>query len=916
MRFDGRMDDSQKTANGLRDDPITGSFSSTGQGRDKVLLEYDPILKESLRHKCVQQLFEEQAARTPDAVALVFENQQLTYQALNQRANQLARHLQLRGIGPDVLVGICLENSLELLVAIFGVLKAGGAYVPLDPSYPPDRLAYMLEQTHAPVLIQAGMLAAQFNAPRAVEVVHLDADWPAISSHDSTNLPPLATPGNLIYVIFTSGSTGQPKGAAIRHAGFSNLLDWFVTDFNISSTDRTLVCSSLSFDLTQKNFFATLLRGGGLYLCPPGPYDAALIARLIADHGITLINCTPSAFYPLVEQAGKQPFLSLASLRLVFLGGETISIPRLRPWLNDPSCSVEIINTYGPTEGTDICGFYRLTRENLDRHDFVPLGRPIYNVQLVIVDDSFQLCPDGTPGELCIGGVGVGAGYLNDLEMTKAKFLPNHFSAVSGKYIYRTGDRVRMLPDGNLEFLGRLDHQVKIRGFRIELGEIESALNNHPNVQGAVVITLADQRGEKILATYLVARSQPAPAVSELRQFLQATLPDYMVPSVFVTLESFPLNPNGKVDRKALPVPSIDGSAWNAGFMAPSLPTEVRLAAIWSEAFGRKQISIRDNFFELGGHSLLAIQLVCEIKRQMAFDLPVRILYQHPTIQELAKILPAQQFTKGKPELIQLQAGNSGPEVFFLVDEGSLGLFKLSHFMDKGLAIFASVVPLPESALSASAKKQFSALPSMEDLATQHAASIRKRNPVGGVILAGHCFGGMLGFEVARQLHESGIQVKAVLLLDTWMAQTTFVWRKKAWLREHLGKLQEQGPLYLWRKGKRRIKLEKIELAARLELAISNNFNVHVPWVIIARIYEHAMSGYRPKPLSVRGMLFVSQDDWLSNAYRSLDDSLGANKVFTDGVEVTNVPGNHVTVLNEEHLPILAAHFGKYLKQF
>ena len=875
-----------------------------------------PAIVQFAEGKCVHQLFEEQVERTPDRVAVVFENQQLTYGELNRRANQLARHLQQRGVGLDTLVGIGLERSLELPVAIFGVLKAGGAYVPLDPNYPPDRIAYMLEKTRAPVLLQAGASAQKFKAPPEIKVVQLDADEGAIAAQPDHNLPQRATPENLIYVIFTSGSTGRPKGAAVRQGGFTNLLHWFVTEFGINEKDRVLLCSSISFDLTQKNLFAPLLTGGTLDLCPPGPYDANLIARLIQDHGITLINCTPSAFYPLVERDDKNYFQSLATLRLVFLGGETISIPRIRPWLSDPSCQAEIANTYGPTECTDICGFYRLTRENLNQYEFVPLGKPINNVQIVIIDDNLEMCPPGTPGELCIGGAGVGAGYINDPEMTTAKFLPNPFADVSGKYLYRTGDHVRRLPDGNIEFLGRKDHQVKIRGFRVELGEIEATLNSHPNIQIAVVIVREGPADEKFLAAYLVPRSQPAPAAAELREFVAARMPDYMVPSVFVTLKSFPLNPNGKVDRKALPAPADNQAKGKTAFAPPSSPAEERLAAIWSEIFGRKQTGIHDNFFDLGGHSLLAIKMVYEIKRQMKFDLPVRMLYQHSTIHELAKVLPNQQVTRRKPELIRLRASGSGPDVFFLIDDGSLGLFKLAHYLVKDLTIFASVVPLPEAALRASAKKQYSALPSLEELATEHVALIRSRQTAGPVILAGHCFGGMLAFEVARQLRGSGTPVEAVLLLDTWMAQTTFAWRKKAWLREHFGKLLKQGPLYLWRKGKRRVQLEKTELASRLELAIRDDFNVHVPWAIIARIYEQAMNGYRSKPLAIRGILLVSQDDWMSNAYRSLDDSLGASRVFTNGVAVINVPGNHVTVLNEEHLPTLAEHFGTCLNPF
>jgi amino acid adenylation domain-containing protein len=910
------MENLKKSKDALPEDDPANPSALDGQEPYRRFVEWNQARREYPYEKCVHQLFEEQAGRTPEAVAVVFEGQRLTYRELNQQANQLARHLQARGVGPDVPVGVCLERSLELLVAILGILKAGGAYVPLDPDYPPERITFMLEKTRARVLIESGTHINKFNPTPEVEVVQLGADWPVIAGHSSANLSAIATARNLIYVIFTSGSTGQPKGAAVYHGGFSNLLQWFVTDFAINDADHTLLVSSISFDLTQKNLYAPLLCGGTLFLSPPGPYDAALIARLISDHGITLINCTPSAFYPLVERGDERDFESLATLRLVFLGGEIISIPRIRSWFGHHSCHAEIVNTYGPTECTDICGSYRLTRENLDRYDFVPLGKPISNVQLVIVDDALQPCLPGTPGELCIGGTGVGAGYINDPEMTTAKFLPNPFPAVSGEYIYRTGDRVRLLPDGNLEFLGRQDHQLKIRGFRIELGEIESALHAHPNIHSAAVTARVGAAGETFLAAHLVARHQPAPAVSELREFLKTRLPDYMVPTAFVTLESLPLNANGKVDRQALPAPGESCRRAEVDFTPPTTPTEMALAKIWQELLGVGQIGVHDNFFALGGHSLIAVRLVNEIRRHRQFELPMRVLFQHPTIHELANVLQNKKTRERMPELIQIRAGHSGPALFFLTDEGNLGLFKLAPYLDKNQPLYATLVPFPEAALAAAAKNQLAAVPRMEAWAAEHVALIRSRQPAGPVLLAGHCFGGMLAFEVARQLQAAGIPVRAVLLLDAWMANPSFWWQKKAWLREHVGNLLRRGPGYLWQKISRRRALKKEGATPPPELAVHPDSSLPVSYATIDRIQLQVMNCYRPERLACRGVAFLSQDDWLSNAYRPLDNTLGAGPLFAGGVEVVNVPGNHVTVLNEEHLPELGARFNKCLEQF
>jgi amino acid adenylation domain-containing protein len=590
--------------------------------------------------RCVHELFEEQAACTPEAVAVEADGCRLTYRELNERANRLARVLKQRGVGPNVFVGICVQRSLDMVVGIYGILKAGGAYVPLDPSYPQDRLTYMLQTAKIRVLLTQGRLVGLFGSSPGLDAIRLDTEWPAISQEDGGNLGPIASPDHLIYLIFTSGSTGQPKGAAVYHRGFTNLLLWFVTEFGITDADRNLLVSSLSFDLTQKNLYAPLIRGGRLHLAPAGPYDAQQLSRLIRDHSITLINCTPSAFYPLVEPPWDDVLSRLATLRIAFLGGEPISIPRLRPWLTHPTCRAEVANTYGPTECTDICGSYRMTRDNMDRYDFVPLGRPIHNVQLAILDKDFKLSPVGEPGELCVAGAGIGAGYINDPEMTAAKFMQNTVPGISGATIYRTGDQARWLPDGVIEFLGRLDHQIKIRGFRIELHEIESALNVHPGVREAVVVVKGGAVDENArLVCYVTPGENAMDGTDELRSYLAERLPAHMVPSVFHLLSEFPLSPNGKVDRRALQnliEPGAPAAEEGQFTGLPGNALERQIKQVWMEVLDLSQVGLDQNFFDIGGNSLQLAKVQTRLQAILGREFPITDLFVHTTIRGVA----------------------------------------------------------------------------------------------------------------------------------------------------------------------------------------------------------------------------------------------------------------------------------------
>jgi amino acid adenylation domain-containing protein len=875
----------------------------TRQERSQLLSEWNETKREYPSHQCVDQLFEIQAIATPQAIAVVFEDQRLTYRELNERANQLANHLRNLGVKPDTFVGLFVDRSLEMVVGLLGILKAGGAYMPMDPLHPQQRLASMLADAQPLVILTQERLQNQV-PPHQAHVICLDSHWIRISRELTTPPAHLNQPPDLAYVIYTSGSTGKPKGVQISHRALVNFLISMQSQPGIDRGDVLLAVTTLSFDIAGLEIFLPLITGARVVIAPVEVMlDGVALARLIKDSRVTVMQATPATWRLLLESG----WAGDTKLK-VLCGGEAWPASLADELLS--RCR-SLWNMYGPTETT----IWSATMP-IARGQPVLLGRPIANTQFYILGQALQPVPIGVAGELHIGGDGLARGYLNRPELNVDKFIPNPFGNAPGARLYKTGDLCRYRADGNIEYLGRMDQQVKIRGFRIELGEIESVLAKHPNILNVVAAAREDVPGNKTIVAYLVLRQKPAPTTAELRALLTQILPDYMVPGVYITLPSLPLTPNGKIDRNALPAPDKNRLDQVVRFEAPSTSAEVALTKIWCKLLGVEQVGIHENFFAIGGNSLLAIRMIHEIKRQIAPNMPVRMPFQFPTIQELAKALLTQKLAERKPELIQLQAGNRAPEVFLIIDGDSVGLFKLSRFMDKELRLYASVVPLPEAALKASAKKQFSELPRMEDLAAYHVALIKNHQTTGPIVLVGHCFAGKLAFEVAHQLQAIGMRVDAVLMLDTWMTRPSLWLRKTAWLREHVGNLLQQGPLYLWNKFQQRIRERKSDLAARLELGIRKDFNVQMPRSIIDRINRHAGLGYQLKPLASRGILFLSQDDWLTNAYRPLDDSLGTRGLFTGGLQVINVPGNHVTVLDERHLAIAAGQFNKCIGQF
>jgi amino acid adenylation domain-containing protein/non-ribosomal peptide synthase protein (TIGR01720 family) len=596
----------------------------------RLLSEWNRTRAEFPSEHCLHELIEEQVERTPEAVAVVFEQEQLTYAELNARANQLARHLRKLGVGPEVKVGICLERSLEMVIGLLGILKAGGAYVPLEPEHPRERLAFMLDDAQLPVLLTARHLSDSLPTQAAI-VVRLDADWPLIALESKASVQSETTAQNITYVIYTSGSTGRPKGVMNTHRAVCNRLHWMQKTYNLTGSDRVLQKTPFSFDVSVWEFFWPLMTGARLVLAPPGAHrDGSSLIRLIEKQQVTVMHFVPAMLQVWLDQPGLE---KCRSLRIVVCSGEALPFELQERFF--AGLPAELHNLYGPTEAAIDVTFWKCLPESKRR--VVPIGRAIANTQIHILDRRLQTVPINVPGELYIGGVGLARGYLRRPDLTAEKFIPNPFGDEAGERIYRTGDLARYSADGQIEFLGRLDHQVKLRGFRIELGEIEALLSQHEAVREAVVIARDKAGGERQLVAYVVrAQSGATPSANALRAFLKEKLPNYMVPASFVILDALPLTASGKVDRRTLPPPDHAQAESERTFVEARTMTEQVLAEIWSRLLGVERVSIHDDFFELGGHSLLGMQLISRVREALGVELTVRALFDAPTVSTFA----------------------------------------------------------------------------------------------------------------------------------------------------------------------------------------------------------------------------------------------------------------------------------------
>jgi amino acid adenylation domain-containing protein len=775
--------------------PAAGPVLSESE-RNKILYEWNDTAV-GFPAACVHELFEQQVGRDPDAIAVIFKERQLTYRELNQRANQVAHFLRKQGVGPETLVGVSLERRPELVIGLLGVWKAGGAYVPLDTGYPQERLSFMVEDAGIRMLLTEQKCRHLFPSS-AFKTVCLDSDWPIIARESTDNPAAGAVPSNLAYVMYTSGSTGQPKGAMIVHSGLVNYLCWAIKAYAVEAGGSVPVHTSVSFDLTVTSLYPALLAGGQAELIPEDIAAQNLLLSLRRGHCHNLVKITPAHLDLLRQQI--DPREAAGMTKLFVIGGENLVAESLQLW-RDFAPNTRLVNEYGPTETVVGCCVYEMQAAD-PRNGSVPIGRPIANTQLYVLDSDMQLVPPGVMGELYIGGAGVARGYLNRPELTRERFVADVFSGRADARLYKTGDLARYRPDGILEYLGRVDNQVKVRGYRIELGEIEATLAGHPAVQSCAVLAREDTPGDKQLVGYIVPRQGNSPTVEDLQDFVKQRLPEYMTPGRFVFLESLPLTNNGKVDRKALPVPTAVAST---EYLAARTPTERALTEIWQRLLQRDRVSTHDDFFDVGGHSLLMLKLMSEIKQHLGVDLPLSSILEHTTIETSAVAIDAllgvrdaggagpvmsaadasetsgaAASTSGvSPWLTQLKAG--GPQCLFFVYDGDgdvLPYVNLARRMPPEFAVYGiSPFGLPGIPLGHL---------TISEMARHCVESIQRRQPHGPYLLGGLCAGGVIAFDAARQLEQSGNTVELVILLDAIRPTTPvrpFLLTKQRWQR-------------------------------------------------------------------------------------------------------------------------------------
>src|SRR5579875_1150254 len=850
---------------------------------------------------CLHQLVEAQVERTPGAVAVEFEGEQLSYHELNRRANRLAHSLRHLGVGPDVIVGICAERSLEMLVGALAILKAGGAYMPLDPEYPRERLVFMLHDARVSLVLTQERFVSLL--PEEIAVVLIDVQGGPDQECEDNPVMDVA-PGHLAYVIYTSGSTGQPKGTLIEHRAICNNLLWMQHNWPLHSGDRVLQKTPFTFDVSVKELFWPLLAGARLVIARPGGHrDPAYLQSLILEKGLTVTHFVPSMLQVFLTQPGIE---ACRSLHLVMCGAEILPVSLQEQFFR--SLSADLLHLYGPTEAAIAVTGWLCERGT--QRERVPLGGPMPNVQIYVLDSYLHPVPIGVAGELHIGGVALARGYLNRPTETAEKFIPDPFSQQAGARLYKTGDLARYLPDGHLEFLGRSDHQVKLRGLRIELGEIEAALKRYSAVREGVVLAREDNPGDKHLVAYIVPNQKQPPIIHDLRTFLQNRLPKYMVPSAFVLLDALPLSPNGKVDRHALPVPDQGCFRLQDAFVAPRDPLELQLAQIWENLLGISPIGVTDNFFDLGGHSLLAVRLMAQIRAQFGRALPLSTLFQAVTIEQLAHILRQQTNSLLHSPVVALQR-NGSKRPFFCIHPigGSVFAFAaLAPHLGPGQPFYALQAPGLDG--------EQEPYTDLEAMAAHYIDAIRAVQSQGPYLLGGWSFGGIVAFEIAQQLYEqdgdSG-NVALLALLDSQVllhdekAETDDAALVVKFARDLGGSFATN--LQVSYDAIRPLGLDD-QLSYILDKVKSLNLlpsDLGVPQIRnlfqVFKANATAVLNYIPHAYPGCLTLFKASEQHLEGDQGAPMDW---HELASGGVEVHMIPGNHYTMMREPHVRTLA----------
>lgn len=906
----------------------------TSDERRLLLVDWNRTETRYPRDKTIDALFSEQAALTPKAIAVACGSKHLTYRELDERTTRLAGRLRRHGVGPDVLVAVCMERSIDLIVALLGIVKAGGAYASLDPSCPVERLAFILKEASAPVLLttttmnkpvaamlDAAGLTGSFKPPTVLQIDVLSTDRSdALPPREASRL----AADNLAYVSYTSGSTGVPKGVCVNHRGVIRL----VKDTNFArfdSNDVFLQLASVAFDASTLEIWGALLNGGRLVVAPPGQLSLTALGECVEKNGVTVLWLTAGLFHQMVEDHLRY----LRNVRVLLAGGDVLSVPMVAQTLSELPRTT-FINGYGPTENTTFTCCHLVENVSADTRS-IPIGRPIANTQVYILDANRQPVPIGVPGELYTGGDGLARGYLNHTDLTLEKFVSHSFDNETKVRLYKTGDRVRWLADGTIEFMGRMDRQVKIRGFRVEPAETEAALQPHPSIKNCAVVVGTHSSGEKRLVACVVVKPDGRkPDHAEWTDYLRARLPDYMVPSSYVVLPELPLSPNGKVDYTALLRSAGEQPESVETRIPPRNELERQLAALWEEVLGVKEIGVHDRFFELGGHSLLAVRLLAKIEKTFGKKLPVSAVFQHPTVAQLGELLsddaPAE--TRSTTSLVDIQPMGSRTPIYFVHGVGG-GMFwgyaNLARHLgsDQPVRAFKSrgLDGLPE-------------LPSIPEIARSYVADLKAQQPEGPYVLGGYCFGGNVAYEMARQLKEQGDEVALVALIscsppNSHYETTTFslspVWMFKfvrntgLWLHSFITRWdateRRNFVRWKWRVLKKRVArlfglvrgpkpIADVEQVVDLE-AIGDDqrrlWDDHMRLLIL----------HHPKPYDGKLVLFRSAEHLF---FCSFDEKCGWDELAND-ITVKIVPGDHGRVLEEPFVARVAEELRKTLDE-
>lgn len=852
----------------------------TPQESTQLLHNWNQTQADYSQDTLIYEPFEQQVDRNPNAIALLFTTPSgpahLTYGQLNAKANQLAHYLQQSGIGPGDAVGLYLDRSLEMVWAILGILKAGAAYIPLEPAFPQQRVSWILQSQAVRCVVSQSHLDSGFDLPTLNQWLNLDRL--DLSSYSEDNLDRQASPDDTAYMIFTSGSTGTPKGVVVKHRPVINLIEWVNRTFNVNDQDRLLFVTSICFDLSVYDMFGMLAAGGSIYVASSEEIrEARSLIDLLNYGGITFWDSAPPALQRL---APLFPEVRSPDLRLVFMSGDWIPIT-LPDLLKNTFSKVQVVSLGGATEATVWSNYFEIGAID-PSWSSIPYGKPIQNAQYYILDRQLQPCPVGVTGELYIGGDCLASGYSDPVK-TAAQFIPAPISISQCDRLYRTGDLARFFPDGNIEFLGRIDHQVKVRGYRIELGEIESVLAQHPQVATSIALAIGDQQDKQLIAYVVPPSTQPT--TQDLQNFLRKRLPEYMIPASIVFLESLPITANGKLDRAALPQPERS-QVCDGDFIPPEKGLEQKLAELWEQVLGIAPVGRHDSFFALGGHSLLAVKLIAKIEKTLDARVPIASLFQAPTVAQMAMLL-RQDYELTPWTTIEVRSGDSRiPPIFWCQSYGEV---KHALPMDQpiyGLESGVLEIRDPKTHIKAWAKG--------------YVAQIRAIQAQGPYYLGGYCFGGYIALEIAHQLEQAGEQVALLALVESYGPGIPYYQKNFSFYSSFLLLLSL----------KRRLQ-NRLDRADEYQFPTANHTEVN--YLVPHALIQAAVRNYDRPDYKGHVALFASN---ISHLGSSLQPCLGWGKTFTGKVQVWKITGGHYSIFAGHHLQMLAASLRGCLKQF